>query len=173
MRTIETLDEKGLRALLKVYAKNWLAHDGCWFQSCERTWDMTTAKRINDATWEKFTGYEARRILRFLGRKEGEGIPALMEALGFRLYASVNEQEVEQVAPNTVIFRMKDCAVQSARKRKGMQDYPCKSGGVAEYTGFATAIDRRFHTRCIACPPDEHPEEWYCAWEFTLLDDEE
>ncbi len=51
---------------------------------------------------------------------------------------------------------------------KGLADYPCKSAGVIEYTGFAKAIDPRIWTRCIGCPPDAHPDEWRCAWEFTI-----
>ena len=67
-----------------------------------------------------------------------------------------------------VVFRMLDCRVQSARKRKGLADHPCKSVGLVEYSEFAKAIDPRIRTRCIACPPDEHPEEFWCAWEFTF-----
>ncbi len=168
MRTIETLDERGLRELLKVYGKNWLAHDGCWFQSCESRWDMATAKAVNDATWERFTRIEAARILEFLGRKPGGGLDALEEALGFRLYASVNEQDIVERTPKSLLFRMRECRVQAARERKGMEPYPCKSAGIIEYSGFARAIDPRIGTRCVGCPPDPHPPEWYCAWEFSL-----
>jgi hypothetical protein len=63
---------------------------------------------------------------------------------------------------------MLDCRVQSARKRKGLADHPCKSVGIVEYTEFAKTIDPRITTRCIACPPDVHPEEFWCAWEFSL-----
>ena len=171
MRTIDTLDEKGLRELLKVYAKNWIAHDGCWFQSCESKWDMKTAKEINDATWAKFTGYEAKRVLKFLGRQEGEGLEALAEALGFRLYASANRQEIVEFTERGFVFRMNECRVQVARRRRGLDDYPCKSAGIVEYSGFARAVDPRIVTRCIACPPDDHPQEWFCAWEFTLKDE--
>jgi hypothetical protein len=66
------------------------------------------------------------------------------------------------------VFKMNECRVQSARKRKGLADYPCKSAGVVEYTYFARSIDDRIQTECIGCPPDPHPEEWYCAWRFTL-----
>jgi hypothetical protein len=63
---------------------------------------------------------------------------------------------------------MNECRVQAARKRKGLPDYPCKSAGLVEYPYFATAIDDRIFTECIGCPPDEHPEEWWCAWKFML-----
>jgi hypothetical protein len=22
--------------------------------------------------------------------------------------------------------------------------------------------------KCIACPPDEHPDEYYCGWKFWI-----
>ena len=98
----------------------------------------------------------------------GGGIPALKKALQYRLYAHINVQETIDVDERTIVFRMNDCRVQSARKRKGLPDFPCKPVGVVEYGNFASTIDPRFHTRCIACPPDDHPEEYWCAWEFTL-----
>jgi len=70
--------------------------------------------------------------------------------------------------PGSFVLQMNDRRVQSARKRKGLDDYPCKSGGMAEYPTFAEAIDPRIQTECIGCPPDAHPEGWYCAWRFTL-----
>ena len=71
----------------------------------------------------------------------------------------------------TLIFYMNDCRVQAARKRKGLSDYPCKSAGLVEYPYFAAAIDRRIRTECVGCPPDEHPDEWFCAWKFTLVEE--
>ena len=64
---------------------------------------------------------------------------------------------------------MNNCRVKAARKHKRLVDYPCKSGGLAEYRGFAQTIDPRIRTSCIACPPDEHPAEWFCAWRFTRV----
>ena len=66
------------------------------------------------------------------------------------------------------VFRMVDCRVQSARRRKNLPDFPCKSIGIVEYSEFARMVDPRIETRCIACPPDPHPREYWCAWEFTL-----
>ena len=71
-------------------------------------------------------------------------------------------------SPDAFIFRMNECRVQVARKSKNLADYPCKSAGLVEYAYFARAIDDRIQTECIGCPPDEHPEDWYCAWRFSL-----
>jgi hypothetical protein len=91
-----------------------------------------------------------------------------VECLKHRLYARLNLQQSIEVSENRAVFQMVDCRVQSARKRKKLPDFPCKSVGMVEYTEFARAIDPRIQTHCIACPPDEHPESFWCAWEFTL-----
>ena len=102
------------------------------------------------------------------GIEEGCGIPALAKALGLRLYAFINEQEIVEQSDEHLVFRMNDCRVQSARKKKGLSDFPCKPVGLVEYAGFASTIDPLIQTRCIGCPPDDHPDDWYCAWEFRL-----
>ncbi|MBU4462477.1 MAG: cytosolic protein, partial [Proteobacteria bacterium] len=77
-------------------------------------------------------------------------------------------QSIVDEGPDSFIFQMNECRVQSARKRKGLDDYPCKSGGIVEYTYFAKAINPAISTECIGCPPDAHPDEWYCAWQFKI-----
>jgi hypothetical protein len=67
---------------------------------------------------------------------------------------------------------MNDCRVQAARRRKGLPDFPCKPVGLVEYGNFASSIDPRFLTECIACPPDPHPDQYWCAWKFTLTDED-
>jgi hypothetical protein len=37
-----------------------------------------------------------------------------------------------------------------------------------EYAEFARAVDPRIQTRCIVCPPDDHPDDVWCAWEFSI-----
>lgn len=159
--------------LLEIAAKNWLAHDGLWFLAAEDAFDMATAIELDRTAWERFTVIEAQRIMRFLGIEPGGGIPALKRALQYRLYARLNEQEIIDVDERTFVFRMNDCRVQAARQRKGLPDFPCKPVGLVEYGDFARTIDTRFRTRCIACPPDPHPEDYFCAWEFTLATEEE
>ena len=149
-------------------AKNWLAHDGVWFQAVEKRYGMDVAVAVDTDAWRYFTVIEAKRIMGRLGMKPGGGIAALVECLKHRFYARLNLQDFIECSETRVVFRMLDCRVQSARKRKKLDDHPCKSVGIVEYSEFTKAIDPRISTRCIACPPDPHPEEFWCAWEFTL-----
>ncbi len=165
---LQDLSKAELIAIIVDDAKNWLAHDGLWFQAVEQRFDLETAIDIDRAAWEKFTVVEAKRIMSRLGLETGGGIPALVECFKHRLYARLNLQESIEVSETRAVFRMVDCRVQSARKRKGLPDFPCKSVGLVEYAEFARTIDPRITTRCIACPPDPHPDSFWCAWEFTL-----
>ncbi|MCD6526656.1 MAG: hypothetical protein J7K75_06680 [Desulfuromonas sp.] len=170
---VSLLYELSKEELVKIIvddAKNWLAHDGLWFQAIERCYGMDAAVDADIEAWRYFTVIEAKRIMARLEMEPGGGIPALVECLKHRFYARLNLQESIEQTDTRVVFRMLDCRVQSARKRKGLADHPCKSVGVVEYGEFAKAIDPRISTRCIACPPDPHPEEFWCAWEFTLQD---
>lgn len=168
MTEIKDLKNEELLALLQDAAKNWLAHDGLWFQAVEREFGMEAALEMDKRAWEKFTVVEAQRIMKFLGLKPGGGIKALIQALKFRLYAHINVQEIREVSETRCVFRMNHCRVQEARKRKGLPDFPCKTVGLVEYSGFAHTIDPRLKTRCLACPPGPHPPEFWCAWEFYL-----
>jgi len=165
---LKGLSKEELIAIIVDDAKNWLAHDGLWFQAVDQKYGMETAIEIDRMAWEHFTVVEAKRIMARLGLEPGGGIPALVECLNHRLYARLNLQEAIEVTDNRAVFRMVDCRVQSTRKRKGLPDFPCKTVGIVEYAGFARTIDPRIETRCIACPPDPHPEEFWCAWEFVL-----
>jgi len=162
------MPKESLVELLHTVSVNWLANDGVWFQAVEFESGMNDAKRCNDSCWAHFSPFEAWSIKKFLNLAKNPGLEGLKTALGFRLYARINTQSIIPEGPHSFIFQMNECRVQSARKRKGLADYPCKSVGLVEYPYFATAIDPRITTECIGCPPDEHPEEWFCAWRFKL-----
>jgi len=162
------MDESLQKELLQRTAKNWLVGDGVWFQTVEHHEGMNEAKRCNDSCWAQFSPVEAASIKNFLDLGDTPGLDGLKKALGFRLYATINEQSIVEETDSSFVFQMNNCRVQAARKRKGLADYPCKSAGMVEYSYFARAIDARIVTECIGCPPDVHPDEWYCSWKFTL-----
>jgi len=162
------MEDEQLDAFMKAVAVNWLVNDGVWFPAVEFENGMNDAKRCNDSCWAQFSPYEAFAVKKILNLDNRPGLDGLKKALNFRMYSLINEQSFADEGPESFVFQMNDCRVQSARKKKKLDDYPCKSGGLVEYTYFAKAIDERIETECIGCPPDDHPDDWYCAWRFSL-----
>lgn len=163
----EDLTREELQKLVKAYAKNWLAHDGCWFLASEADLGIEKAIELDTEAWRKFAPIEAKRVMQARGIEEGGGLPGLAEALSFRMYSFINTQEYE-LTEDKLTFRMTDCRVQSTRRRKGLPDFPCKSVGIVEFTNFTRTVDPRIKTRCLACPPDDLADDEFCSWEFIM-----
>jgi len=166
---IRNLTKEQLMELLEIYAKNWLAMDGVWFQSVEEKFGMDEAMVHDENAWRRFTVIEAEKIKKFLGLPERPGIEGLEKALKYRMYANINTDEIT-VKDNVLIYRTLDCRVQNARKRKGMEFHPCRSVGIIEYTYFAKTIDARFECEALSCYPEITDISCNCAWKFTLTD---
>ena len=58
----ETMSREELLRALEMFAKNWLAHDGCWFLAAEERFNMETAIELDARSWKRFAAAEARRI---------------------------------------------------------------------------------------------------------------
>ena len=101
------LDKETLVDLLEDAAKNWLAHDGLWFQAVEKQFGMDAALAMDQQAWKIFTQIEAKRIMRQLGLEPGGGIDALEQALRYRMYARINEQDIYRVEDRTLRLEMK------------------------------------------------------------------
>ncbi|OPY13639.1 MAG: hypothetical protein A4E66_00686 [Syntrophus sp. PtaB.Bin001] len=163
------MPRESLLQLAQDLGRNWVAGDGIWFQAIEKDYGMWDAKRCNDSCWGRFSPLEASSIKAFLGLPEKASIDGLKKALPFRMYTQINtDYTLIDEGPDSVVLQINTCRVHAARKRKGLEDYVCKSAGIVEYRTFAETIDSRIKTICIACPPDEHPEQWYCAWRFMI-----
>ncbi len=168
MSAFAEMSREELLKTVEMFAKSWLAHDGCWFLAAEERLGMETAIELDTASWARFAAVEAGRIMRTFGIEKGGGLEALERALRYRMYAAINEQHGEWSADRrSYRFFMDTCRVQETRRRKGLADFPCKGVGIVEFSTFARTVDPRIRTTCLHCPPDA-PAGKNCGWEFTL-----
>lgn len=163
-----TMSREELLRALEMFAKNWLAHDGCWFLAAEERHGMETAIELDGLSWKRFAAAEARRIMSTFNIPQGGGLKALEQALGLRLYSVINSQRTEWSDDGTRLrFFMEICRVQETRRNKGLPSFPCKQVGIIEFETFARTVDPRIRSTCLHCPPDA-PQPAYCGWEFTI-----
>lgn len=167
-RGFDAMSREELLRALEMFAKNWLAHDGCWFLAAEERHGLAEAIELDRRSWERFADIEARRIVETFGIARDGGLPSLASALALRMYTLVNAQHVEWSPDGRRLrFVMDACRVQEARRRRNLPPFPCKPVGAIEFDRFARAVDPRIRTACVHCPPDAAPGQ-ACAWEFSL-----
>ena len=105
------LDKETLVDLLEDAAKNWLAHDGLWFQAVEKGFGMDAALKLDAQAWKIFTQLEAMRIMRQLeidpgGRllrldvREKEGSDVLVQNSELTLRALAPYQPLPESFPD-------------------------------------------------------------------------
>jgi len=165
---LDTLSKEELIAIIEDEAKNWLAHDGLWFQAVERHFGLNEAIKLDIEAWRDFTVIEAKRIMERLKLPKNSGLEGLRKSSQPLECIEGSTNRMIEKTDNSLILKMVTCRVQSARQRK-ISFFPCKSVGIVEYSYFASTIDERIKTYPVKCPPDDITDAgFHCAWEFKL-----
>ena len=90
----EQMSSTELVGWLSDACKNWLAHDGLWFQAVERRFGMDAAMACDAEAWRRFAAVEAGRVARRLELPEHPGLEGLATALSHRMYSLLNRWEL-------------------------------------------------------------------------------
>jgi hypothetical protein len=168
---LEELSKEELIEVVRMYAGNATTIDGLWFSLKEEESGLEDAVKMDVEVYRRYCSIEARRIKKTLGIA-GNGTEALAKVLSFQIWAHAKgmDYDIPEITDKKVIFNFTDCRPQKARIRSGRGEFPCKPVGIAAFEDFAREINQKFKLRCLLCPPDEHPDDLWCSWEFTLSD---
>ena len=163
-----SLPKETLVDIITMFSKNAIAIDGLWFTDVEQKFGLDTALEIDEWVWGRYGAIEAKRIKQMIKIDE-EAIAGLSQALNFQIWSpGIGDYEFPEVTENKVVFNVTSCRPQRARVRDGRGEFPCKPVGAALFKEFAKVIDPRFKMKCLLSPPDPHPEDLWCSWEFSL-----
>ncbi|RJQ28661.1 MAG: hypothetical protein C4589_05970 [Peptococcaceae bacterium] len=166
---LEELPKEKLIEIINMFAGNALTIDGLWFTYVEEKFGLEEAIKIDTAVWRRYGSIEARRIKKTLAI-EGDDLGVLAKALNFQIWSRAMgiEYEIPETTGDKVIFNVTDCRPQKARIKSDRGEFACKPVGIALFEEFAREINPRFKLKCLVCPPDKHPDDLWCSWEFTL-----
>ncbi len=166
VQELESLSKERLIEIIRMFSKNWYTVDGLWFRVVEEEYGLEAALKLDYKMWESNAVAEARRIKKFLDLSDG-GPEAVVRAINYMTWAPSTGYRYEPT-PNGILWTCTYCPAQEARKRRELPEHACKPAGISCFGGMAQAIDPMVRVRCVFCPPDPHPEDSWCRWEFTL-----
>ncbi|NPV93264.1 MAG: hypothetical protein HPY50_21100 [Firmicutes bacterium] len=170
MDKFENRSRQELIDLLRMYAGNAITIDGLWFSILEERIGLEETVKIDEEVWGRYAAVEARRIKQALNIT-GRDVKALAAVLDFQLWCSAPgfKYEITQSGEDRLTFIVQECRSQRGRILSGKGEYPCKTVNTAIFREIVREVNPDFEFRCVYCPPDPHPEDTWCRWEFQLV----
>jgi hypothetical protein len=150
-----------------LHLRDLWAVDGLYFRGIEETCGTEAATEIDRKVWEAMGKIEARRLKEFLGIHSGD-LRSMMKALRLSSWALDLEDKEVIVDEKRAVIRNVNCRVQETRINKKLGEFPCKPVRWGFLKAFAREFNPSIMVTCTVCPPDNHPAEVWCEWEFKI-----
>jgi len=166
-KLIEEIPKDKLADFVFMHLRDMWAVDGLYYLGIEEQWGTKAATEIDRKVWEVMGKIEARKI-KTLFNIEGTDIPSLMKAISYSGWALDLEDKEIIVEKDKGIIRNIKCRVQNTRLSKGLSEFGCKPVRFGFLKSFAKEINPEIVVTCNVCPPDKHPDNLWCEWEFKL-----
>ena len=144
--------------------------DGLYFLGIEKKFGAEAAAEIDADVWEAMAEIEAKNLQKMFNVEENPNVTKIVELLQKSSWALDQPFKTIETTDKGAIVGIDRCRTQETRLRKGLNEFPCKKVRFGYLTRFAKTLNPRAQVKCLVCPPDKHPKESWCKWEFNKID---
>jgi len=142
--------------------------DGLYFLGIEEKFGTEAATEIDVGVWETMAGLEAKSLQEMFSVGENPDVATIMDLLQKSSWALDQPFKTITVGCKRAVLGIDRCRTQETRLDKGLREFPCKKVRYGYLEKFAKALNPKVKVNCLVCPPDEHPKDSWCRWEFTI-----
>lgn len=167
----EMLSKMPIEKLLDIFflqIRNLWRVDGLYFLGIEKRFGTEAATEIDAEVWEAMAHIEAKTLRKMLNVGENPDVQTIMNLLRLSSWALDQPFKTVEVSEKRAILSIDRCRTQEARLSRGLGEFPCKKVRFGYLKKFAGTLNTKVEVNCLACPPDLHPQDLWCKWEFKL-----
>lgn len=167
----ELLAKMSMEKLLDFFflqIRNLWRVDGLYFLGIEKRFSTDAATEIDAGVWEAMAAIEAKSLQKMFNVGENPDVKTIMELLCRSSWALDQPFKSVEVSAKRAILSIDRCRTQETRLNKGLSEFPCKKVRFGYLKNFAKTLNPKVEVNCLVCPPDKHPKDLWCKWEFIL-----
>jgi hypothetical protein len=167
----KTLAEMPMEKLLDYFflqIRNIWRVDGLYFLGIENKLGTEAAAIIDASVWEAMATIEAKSLQRMFKIGQNPGVATIIDLLRKSSWALDQPFKTIETKDNRATLSIDKCRTQEARLSKGLCEFPCKKVRFGYLRNFAKTLNPKVEVNCLVCPPDKHPKDLWCKWEFIL-----
>ena len=167
----KTLAEMPVEKLLDYFflqIRNIWRVDGLYFLGIEKKSGTEAATKIDAKVWESMAAIEAKSLQRMFKVAENPDVATITDLLSKSSWALDQPFKAIETGNKRVTIGIDRCRTQEARLGKGLCEFPCKNVRFGYLKNFAETLNPKVKVNCLVCPPDKHPKDSWCKWEFTM-----
>jgi hypothetical protein len=153
---------------LFLQARNLWRVDGLYFLGIEKKFGTEAATEIDAGVWEAMAGIEAKSLQKMFKVGENPDVAKILELLQKSNWALDQPFKTTEISNEHAVLGIGKCRTQETRLSKGLGEFPCKKVRLGYLRNFAKTLNPKVEVKCQVCPPDKHPKDSWCKWEFVL-----
>ncbi|MBW1785839.1 MAG: hypothetical protein JRK53_04360 [Deltaproteobacteria bacterium] len=167
MERLSKLSKEQLLEFIDMFQKNWWNLQNNYILYLNTEYGEDAAVKADGVCFTANAKVQMYRLKKLFGLKDD--IPSIIDAMVLSTIWANGDFEVYDVTENSFKLKVTNCYQQVRRLEEGMGEFSCKPAGFAIADAAAKVINPSAEVKCLVCPPDPHPEDVWCDWEFTIV----